>query len=692
MIAALIAAGSIYAAAQEPADTTMHRTLNEVVAEGQNQQLQTTKSIFFPTKQQKKTSMSGTDLLRRMAIPMLKISPASESIEAAAGGSVTVFIDYIRATPDEIRMMLPTDVQRVDYYDYPSDPRFQGAAHAVNFIMKKREYGGYVKALGKENFIVNTGTLQANLRLNRRRMTYDVMGYAGYESNSHRGNWTNETFNLPNDDGTMRLFDKTADIDNTKLRNNSYQAAFRAKYSSSAFTANNLLTAGLERTPRHSERGSATYSDGIYHDSYFESQSTNRSKFIRLNGQYYWQPNKSNALAFDLSGELSEAHRNSNYAETNFPVIDNAAADNSEDISGKLSLSHDFGSAGNLGLFGKYLYQRNNTHYSGSCVAYDKSTTHFGQAGANYSFAKRKFRGYAGFGWCWLATDLNEIDNFSNYPFADLSLSYTFNNSNSLQLDSHYSVWPPSSNYKSENIVQVSPFLWHTGNPTLTSHKSYDMGLRYTCIPSSKFNFSAFASLWALSGREAFAYRPYDNGVLRTLVQPAGGFARYSFGLSGATRQLNGKLQLSANVSGVVVDDKEFDYTRGFVSFWVQAYYYLGDFNFSAAYISRTGDIDSYQTMSGAWREEKDDYLITVGWSRSGWNLKLTIHDIGRWNWNSATTRMETPHYSRYAQIAGPSHHALIQLSVAYTIGFGKKVDSRGDLTKQSSGSSGILY
>ena len=65
----------------------------------------------------------------------------------------------------------------------------------------------------------------------------------------------------------------------------------------------------------------------------------------------------------------------------------------------------------------------------------------------------------------------------SNYPYIDASLNFVPNKKNAFGAVLHYSVWPPSSNYKSENIIQVSPFLWHTGNPLLKSHRSYDISI-----------------------------------------------------------------------------------------------------------------------------------------------------------------------------------------------------------------------
>lgn len=65
-----------------------------------------------------------------------KIS-ANDDITDLAGKSVDVFIDFLPATKEDLQGMRMQDVRKVEYYDFPSDPRFQGKAHVVNFVMQK---------------------------------------------------------------------------------------------------------------------------------------------------------------------------------------------------------------------------------------------------------------------------------------------------------------------------------------------------------------------------------------------------------------------------------------------------------------------------------------------------------------------------------------------------------------------------
>ena len=76
-----------------------------------------------------------------MAIPQLNVRLGVADVSTAAGEPVVMYIDYVPATADELRMMKMSDVRSVEYIDYPSDPRFQGNKHVINFRMVRYEYG-----------------------------------------------------------------------------------------------------------------------------------------------------------------------------------------------------------------------------------------------------------------------------------------------------------------------------------------------------------------------------------------------------------------------------------------------------------------------------------------------------------------------------------------------------------------------
>lgn len=128
----LLLAGSAIAQSAEP-DSINVQELNEVVVEAQLQSTSATVSTYIPTSKQINSSQTATDLLNRMAIPQL--SPGmGNSIKTNTGKDVNIYIDYLPASEQDLTGMRMADVKRVEYYDYPKDPRFHGSAHVINFI------------------------------------------------------------------------------------------------------------------------------------------------------------------------------------------------------------------------------------------------------------------------------------------------------------------------------------------------------------------------------------------------------------------------------------------------------------------------------------------------------------------------------------------------------------------------------
>lgn len=166
-------------------DSIKTQELDEVVVEARNQRLGAEVSTYIPTSKQRNASQTAADLLNRMAIPQIKIS-ANDDITDLAGKSVDVFIDFLPASKEDLQGMRMQDVKKVEYYDFPSDPRFQGKAHVVNFVMQKYEYGGYVKAFGWEN-TSNAGQASLYGKLQYKRMTFDIATGYFYLSQKHTG-------------------------------------------------------------------------------------------------------------------------------------------------------------------------------------------------------------------------------------------------------------------------------------------------------------------------------------------------------------------------------------------------------------------------------------------------------------------------------------------------------------------------
>ena len=127
--------------------------LSEVKVEADNARLYSDRSVFMPTGRQKNAAQNAIDLLQQMALPLIRINPMTNAVTDNAGNGVALYINSIEASRDELDGMRTADILRVEYLEFPTDPRFHGAPRVINFILREYEYGGYTKVSVKDNFL-----------------------------------------------------------------------------------------------------------------------------------------------------------------------------------------------------------------------------------------------------------------------------------------------------------------------------------------------------------------------------------------------------------------------------------------------------------------------------------------------------------------------------------------------------------
>lgn len=679
----------IMSAQNAETDSIRTENLNEVVVEARMQTTSATVSTYIPTSRQKNASQTGTDLIDQMGIPQLKVTLGS-NIETNSGKPVAVYIDFIPASENDLKAMRMSDVRKVEYYEYPSDPRLQGNPYVVNYIMAKYEYGGYVKGFDHTNLLSYSEQLLGNVRLQYRKMTYDLMGYGWGMTNDHYGSELTETYRLPQTDGTVKVFDRYSNTTSSKERRQQYFAAFKATYNSDKIQAATQINGSINRKPHSDRTGEVVYSPADYPSTVYTSALNNTSKFLSYNGYYFFALPKGNSIAFTPSYTYSHTEQNSSYTENGYAPILNGATDNTNQVKGDLKFNHDFGRYGNLLGFVRGAYEYNRTRYRGTANSLDKAKSSRFGVGANYNITVGNFYGTTGFGWDWDRLQFGDMTDLPSSPWFDLSVQYGFREKHSVSTTFHYSSWQPSPSYKSENIIQSTPLMSYTGNPNLVPSKSYDIDLRYTWLPNNDYSFSAFAWAWIVGNRYAYDYEATSTGVLRTIKQPMGNFAQGKYGISGTLRFFDRKLMLTGQV-GQVLNHNGYPYSvnHSYIDWYARVQYYIGNWNFTATYISDNGSADG--CMNGIWNYGKSDWYLTVGWSDSDWNIRADIINFSRWNWRSDRQKMRSNYYDTTEVMLNGQSHALIQLSATYTFGFGKKVSSDNEPGVSGAASSGIL-
>ncbi len=664
--------------------------LNSVNVEADNSDLQPDRSIYIPTSRQKNASQTGTDLLVHMSIPQLGLIK-NGSVVTNSNQPVALFIDYLPASQSDLQAMRTEDVKRVEFFEYPSDPRLQGNRYAINFIMQKYEYGGYVKALGHTNLISNpVGEAVANVRLQHKNMTYDVLGSALFYERKHEGADLTETFRLPQENGETADFQRYSSTSSSKLKRNWYFATAKATYNSDDIQASSQVRARFDREPDTQTDGSVSYTLPDFPKSAYTTFRSERSQYVAYDGYYFFRLSPTNSIVFTPSYNYSHTEQDSRYRETGFDDIINGASDHTNKLSGNLKYTHNFGKAGNLTLGVNGNYEYNKTLYTGSYTTLDRARSSRIEAGIDYNVQVGKVYGTASFAWDWDRLQFGDMIDRPSTPKASLSLQYAPNKHNSLSMSSTFFSWLPEPSFKSERVIYSNPFVSYTGNPNIAPMKSLDMDISYTWIPNNNYNLTAYASAWYVGDRYVYDYEASSEGVLRTIKQPLGKYAQGSYGIRATARFLDRSLVFTGNFGQRFNHNGQpYNLNRSSINWYVSGIYYLGNWYFSFAYTSPQGAPDG--CMNGIWVHERSFWYMTVGWGNSHWKINAHMVNFTRWNYRSTRYDMQSKYYDTDEVKLGDTDRAYIQLVATYTFGFGKKVRRDNEPSVSGSASSGIL-
>ncbi len=670
-------------------DSLKTQELNEVVVEAQLQSTSATVSTYIPTSKQKNSSQTATDLLNRMAIPQLSLGMGS-SVKTTSGSAVAIFIDYLPASEQDLTGLRMVDVKKVEYYDYPKDPRFQGSAHVINFIMQKYEYGGYLKAYANEFFIANSGQLNLYSKFQYKKMTYDL-GVGGYYRNgSHDFSNLVETYRLPQPDGSTKQFERYSITNDAQSRQRYFWPTFKAQYRTDKILISNSIGANINSCPKENNSGSVSFSPADYPQTDFINETNQRENYITYNGYWNFILPHGNTLNFAPYYSYAHSRQNNKYLEAPAQEYLNSASDNSHKASADLRFQHDFGKWGDLTVSAQGIYTSSRTQYSGTTSTTERLSTMRLGPGISYSFSTQKFYGMVGVGFTYDRSNLGETTEKKTSPWADLSLQYAFNNKNSINAEFHHMSALPSLSYRSSAVIQSNPLMRYTGNPNLTPYKSYDFSASYQWLPNNKFSFSVFGWFFVTTNRFAYVYEASPEGILRTVRQPMGNFTQGSYGVNGTARLLKGNLQISGQLSHLIAKSGEpYDWTKSHLNWYLQAFYYLNQWHFGVQYQSDMSSADGF--VKGTWVSTKNAYTAIVGWGNSSWSLQTQIANPFRWNWRSSTTVLKSKNYDFIQTEYNPNNHCFIYVSATYTFGFGKKIQVGNEASQMTGAGSAIL-
>ena len=665
-------------------DTITVKELREITVVADAQRTSATKTVYIPTGNQKSTDSDGVSLLSRMNIPQLSVNPITETVKTADNQGVSLFINFHPATNEDVSGLNPGDVKRVEYLDFPTDPRFLRAQHVVNFITHSYSYGGYTKLSGKERLMIRSGEASVYSKFACRKMEYDVMVSGDYDYNSHIGSVSDETYRL--ESGTIR---RTSGTETGKQHQRGLYSALRASWNKSEnFTFRNLVLYRRINTPINHTSGYVNFSSQYPSETYHtELPSTNNA--LGWNSELYAALGRGWSINGNFQAESAGNNTSSNYY-AGTESIENLADEDSWFLRGSIQVNKSL--SDKFTLFSNVLSGGGRTHiaYTGSSNAVNRFRQGFTGIIVGMSMNYQKVSGSIDGGYAFESNYINGKTMDDRYPFTHINLQYAPNQRNSISLWFQYATFSPDATMKNPNIIRQSELMYISGNPDLKCSRNTSANISYTWLPSNKWQLSAFATMFLISNRQIAVYTPDGpDGMMLKKYQNDGDYNHGQIGANLTGKFIDGRLSISVSPRMLLyktTGSNSISYYPFSASLNVN--YYLGRFFFNGYYDTGSSYVDGENAFL---RKMPMSYSVSAGWASRGWNIQLSVINPFQSSWKLSEDTLTTRWYDNKMTQFGSDYHRRISLTVTYTFNYGKKVSQSGELSGEKNISTSIL-
>lgn len=665
--------------------------LSQVKIEGQTAAAYPDRTVYLPSSRQKNASQNAIDLLRQMAIPQIRINPIDNSVKNNAGEEISIFFNYMPASQEDIDGLRTADVRRVEYLEFPSDPRFHGAQYAINIVIQEYEYGGYTKVTAGEDFLTGLSS-QANVfsKFSYKKMTYDLYVAANNYDNRHTGYDIEGRYLLKDDAGKDYTLTRKETVQGSHYRRNQYPVTFRATYNTEDVQIRNTVGYKHSSFPVNDQSGTLVYSPSKGEDYTFDRSNPARSNSLSYRGSLYFALPKD--FSIDVAPQFSYTHNNNSltYSTSSAQPIIRDASENAYYYRVNAYLNKQFGQKHTLMLGFNTGNTINRLRYTGNAAYSDRFNNDFVYGQLCYQLQSSKVNLYADAGAIWERTNINGIKNEDAYPCLHANLRYAPDTKNSLSLYLQYANNTPGINAKASDLLRDNEYMYITGNPQLGNARHITCNLSYNWMPSNRLGISAYGSFFELIDRALASYRQYDDGraLLRTYTND-GNYIQSKIGVSASVKFFGNTLELYVNPEGYFnrstgIFDKSYNSLR----IYAQATCYLDQFYITACYQSP----DKLMFSDCSWTyKSRDYYALQAGWGNTDWNIRLLAYNFFNRHWDISDQYTESPFYNEHKVYYDTTYHARLSLSVSYTFGYGKKVRRGNEVGEQSGASSAIM-
>lgn len=672
-------------------DSIKTQELKEVVVEAQMQRTSSNVTTYYPDRNSKRTAQNAIELLNQMAIPQISVNPVVGTVETHSGDEVAIYIDMERATQEEKDALRAEDVKKVEYYIFPTDPRFNHEKYVINITLRHYEYGGYAKLSGTGNILAGSGSGLAYSKIAYKRMTYDISVNDKYTDRHNTGTEQKQVFRFPQADGSVSEISRDNLLEHSRYQQNQFGASFRAKYASEKMVLSNSLFITVLNAPHNDYSGRLVFTPDVIKDNMYANSLNSTYIYPRWRGTYYFNLGKGFKLNAIPSIFYQHTKSNRHYRTSETSIITDAVEDA---ITGEmqLQLNKKFSKYHTVDINLLGVYYHDKVKYTGSTVSSPVFDQFAYGAILGYTFAKNDFYGQVAGGLAGESNKISGIRTNSIIPIAQINTQYAFNQKNSISLSVQYNVNPVEAADKTPDIIQENELLYKTGNLHLKNTHWGKVALDYTWLPNNVFSVSAFTGGSRYFNRLVPIFTPDGpDGMMIRSLENNGDYQDFYIGGSISAKLLDRKLVLKATpriwlekTTGLYSDK------ANYLSLSFAGTYYLGNFYFQAYYSSASRGLVQY-SLNAVSLKRKPSYQFKVGWSNGKWNFTASAVNIFRKNWVAETSSLQSKWFDQSTTEYGATSHQFISLTASYTFGFGKKVRRGDEIQNQGGGNSAII-
>ena len=640
---------------------TENVVLGEVVIKGSSFIRKDDHVLVIPDKQQVKHASTGYDLLYNLMIPSIEVNKRTGTV-STFGGEVSLYINGEKADYRDVQSLRPRDIENVEYYDVPTG-KYANDVAAINYIVKKRQSGGYIFADGKQTIGYMAGDYNIGGKVDHGNTSYSFWG--GHTMQKYKGSIVdkNETILFP-DYTVYRNRETTAG----NYRNNQQYMQFKVSNVNKKRNLSAQIALVRNETPSDENYGLLDYSGHYTYStrSTDSKQEQNLSPSLRLFGNF--NIGKNQTLEFTAKGSYTQNDYTRQYTENE----NNSLSDVKEDLYSfnfsanyNIKLQHQ----NSFGIDIRHYHNITSSTYAGDYSSWQHLWTGESMFMLNYSqrFGKH-FTMILRPGLSWMNYKLHTEDVRRYCSLKTSSrFSYQFNKKQQLALTADAGVNQPDISYMN-NVDQTVDFLQiKRGNPFLDDMQVYNISLLYNGV---------FGKLNVVGGT---GYSIYTHNVSPIYYLEGDKLIR-SYRSDGNIYGLGIILNISYHVTDNLRTKLAFKYlnvqTRKNYNINLDSYsaildinYFLKDFS-----INLFGKIptEKIETSTLIVSKSPATYGASVSWSHKGWYIEagtenpFTRHsryrehaDYGVYQYNQVQT-------SRIYQRTG-------YVKLAYTFDFGRK-------------------